>query len=554
MAELPPDAAALLAAQLADLGDEFRRSVPGRVRAIEAAFAALGDHLDAAALHELSGAAHRLAGAAGTFGEEALGDAAHHLEELVRHLEANPAACDDESRAALQGLRADLQAAAVAVATAAPATADATSGWPAAPLPRAIFLVDDDPLLGAEIAEKLGLYGYQASLFATPRAAVDAMREAPPEALVFDLGSSDAMLEQALLAEARAIAPVPVLIVSARADFAARLHALRAGGDGYLSKPLDIGVLVDRLDDLLEKSDHRPARVLVVEDDEITGQALLAVLASGGILAELVGDPGQVLERLRDTMPDLLVMDMYLPGCRGDELVGVIRQLDAWQGVPIVYLSVEVDRDRQLLALEQGGDDFLQKPITPEHLLRIVGARIERARRLRSLMTRDGLTGLLNHARFMEQLDLEALRARRTGKPLSAAMIDIDHFKTVNDSHGHAAGDMVIKSLARLLQQRLRQGDVIGRYGGEEFAVLFPETPSDAARAVVEEVGRVFAGLRFRRPDGDIAVSFSAGVASLDLAGQPRQLIEAADRALYDAKRRGRKRVEVASTVTGAAP
>ncbi|HRD91672.1 MAG TPA: diguanylate cyclase [Accumulibacter sp.] len=559
MAELLPDAAAQLAVQLADLGEEFRRSVPGRMREIEGAFAALGERLDAAALLQLSGAAHRLAGAAGTFGHPALGDAAHRLEERVRHLDTNPAGCGGQDRAALQGLLADLQAAAAVVTAAAAVTGtaattvDTAPGLPAAALPRPVFLVDEDSRLGAEIAEKLGHYGYQARFFPTPRAAIEAMREAPPDALVFDLGSPGGMLDKVLLAEARAIAPAPVLIVSARGDLAARLHALRAGGDAYLTKPLDIGALVDRLDDLLDKSDHRPARVLVVEDDPITGQALLAVLASAGILAELVGDPGQVLERLRETLPDLIVMDISLPGCRGDELVGVIRQVDVWQGVPIVYLSVEVDRDRQLLALEQGGDDFLQKPIAPGHLLRVVSARIERARRLRALMTRDSLTGLLNHARFMEQLDIEALRARRSGKPLSAAMIDIDHFKSVNDSYGHAAGDIVIKGLARLLQQRLRQVDVIGRYGGEEFAVLFPETSSDAARAVIEEIGRVFVGLRFRRPDGDFAVSFSAGVASVDQACQPRQLIEAADRALYDAKRRGRNRVEVATPCAGAA-
>ncbi|MCP5249582.1 MAG: diguanylate cyclase [Candidatus Accumulibacter sp.] len=549
MPELAVAAAAELAAQLADLATEFQRSLPARLAEIELALAGLGNGRDEQALVELRGAVHRLAGAAGTFSQVAVGDAARRLAELLQQLLRAPSAArGGDLRAALQGALANLRA---AVAAAVPAVARTAVELPGAPAPRRIFLIDGDTPPAAEIAERLTHYGYQARLFATPDEIVDAVRRMPPDALVFDLGSAGELLDGTLVARLRALAPLPVLVVSARTDIDARLHALRAGCDAYLTRPLDIAALVERLDDLLHKTDHRPARVLVVEDDPITARALLAILGSAGILAEVVGDPGQVLPRMQETLPDLIVMEMQLPGCRGDELVAVIRQVDAWQGVPIVYLSVEIDRDRQLLALEQGGDDFLAKPIDPERLVRVVGARIERARRLRSLMTRDSLTGLLNHARFMEQFEIEATRARRAGAPMSVAMIDIDHFKAVNDNHGHAAGDVVIKSLARLLQQRLRQVDVIGRYGGEEFAVVFPETPRDAARCVLEEIGRVFATLCFRRPEGNFTVSFSAGVASLEENDEPRQLIEAADRALYEAKRLGRQRVEVATAGPG---
>ena len=542
MSELP----AGVAEQLASLSGEFRRSLPGRLGEIVAAFNALGEDWNEAALVTLRGVCHRLAGAAGTFGLPVLGETAREIEDQAQCLCTQPERRSDSARAALQALLTRLLA---EISAAAP-EAERPAPMPIA-ASRRIFLVDDDRLLGTEIAEKLNQYGYEARVFEEPAAMLEALRSAQPDALVFDLMFPDGLLDQTLLVEARALAPVPLLVVSARDDLAARIHALRAGCDAYLTKPLDIGVLVDRLDDLLHKTDHQPARVLVVEDDEITGRALIAVLEGGGMRAELVSHPDEVLARLRDVLPDLVLMDMYLPGCRGDELAAVIRQIDAWQGVPITYLSVEADRERQLQALEHGGDDFLQKPIDPRHLLRAVGARIRRARRLRAMMTRDSLTGLFNHARFMEQLDVEAMRARRGGKPLSVAMIDIDHFKAVNDSHGHAAGDVVIKSLARLLLQRLRQVDVIGRYGGEEFAVVMPETSLRAAREVIEEIGRSFASLRFRRPAGEFSVSFSAGIASLDDYGGPRHLIEAADWALYDAKHRGRNRVEIAAVGTG---
>lgn len=552
MPELPADSAARLAAQLAELGEEFQRSLPERVRQIEAAVRVLREGWDEAALRELSAAAHRLAGAAGTFGHPVLGATALQVEELARRLESDPAARVDSAREAFARLLATLRAA-VDAGSALVGTVvggESVPGLPSAPAQRQVFLVVDDHRVGEEVAAKLSPYGYQAGVFTTAAEMTAAWPRMRPDAIVFDRPGSDGMLDNALLAEARTLAPVPLLIVSARTDIEARLHAFRGGCDAYLSKPVDISVLVDRLDDLLDKHDHRPARVLVVEDDEMTASALVAMLHSAGLLAEAIGHPEELLGRLQEMLPDLIVMDMYLPGCRGDELAGVIRQMDACQGVPIVFLSIEADRGRQLQALEQGGDDFLEKPIPPEHLLRAVVARVERARRMRSLMTRDSLTGLLNHARFIEQLDIEVTRARRTGKPLSAAMIDIDHFKGVNDRYGHAAGDVVIKSIARLLQQRLRQVDLIGRYGGEEFAVAFPETTSAAARVVLEEMGHLFVSQRFRRPDGDFTVSFSAGVASLDEQGEARRLIEAADGALYEAKRLGRNRVEVAAGAT----
>ncbi|MCF8150043.1 MAG: diguanylate cyclase [Burkholderiaceae bacterium] len=535
-------------AQLAGLSEEFRQSVPLRTGAIESAFAALKKDWDDEALLALRDAAHRLAGAAGTFGCNLLGECSRQIEELAQCLSAEPARRDEASREALSGLLAELRSAAAQLS---PVMSESDAPQPVADQ-NLLFLVDDDLLLGAKIAETLGQYGYRVRVFESPAEMLDVLRTTQPDALLFDLMFPEGLLDRELIAKARALAAIPVVIISVRDDLEARLHALRGGCEAYFTKPIDIAGLVDRLDDLLHRTENLPARVLVVEDDEMTARALVAMLASGGIQAEVAGRPEEALARLRDVLPDLILMDMYLPGCRGDELAAVIRQIDTWQGVPITYLSVESDREKQLDALELGGDDFLQKPIARDHLLRAVGARIKRARRLRALMTRDSLTNLLNHARFLEQFEVEGMRAKRSGKALSVAMIDLDHFKAVNDRHGHAVGDLVIKSLARLLQQRLRQVDVIGRYGGEEFAVVLPETSAEAAQQVLEEIGLAFAGQRFGGADGEFSVTFSAGIASLDNINDPRQLIEAADHALYEAKRLGRNRVEIASAAVKA--
>jgi PleD family two-component response regulator len=145
---------------------------------------------------------------------------------------------------------------------------------------------------------------------------------------------------------------------------------------------------------------------------------------------------------------------MNMPGASGQEIAKVIRQQDAYLSIPIVFLSAESDIGRQREAMSLGGDEFLHKPIQPEHLVSAVRSRVIRYRALRALMVRDSLTGLLNHTSYKERLRAEVARAKRQNKMLSVAIIDIDHFKNVNDTYGHPAGDRVIKNLSRLLKQR----------------------------------------------------------------------------------------------------
>jgi diguanylate cyclase (GGDEF)-like protein len=232
-----------------------------------------------------------------------------------------------------------------------------------------------------------------------------------------------------------------------------------------------------------------------------------------------------------------------MPQCSGIELAQVIRQQDPFVSIPIVFLSAEDDTDKQLIAMSGGGDDFLTKPISAHHLISAVIARAIRSRTLRSEMIEDSLTGLLNHTRILEQLDLEIVRSKRNASPLSFAMIDIDHFKTINDSHGHPVGDRVIKGLARLLKQRLRKMDSIGRYGGEEFAIIFPQTEGKELLNKLEEIRRGFSKLLHRSADPliEFSATFSIGLAQLtDTINTVDKMVQAADKALYMAKEQGR--------------
>jgi diguanylate cyclase (GGDEF)-like protein len=297
---------------------------------------------------------------------------------------------------------------------------------------------------------------------------------------------------------------------------------------------------VDKLDRLIIHSVSEPYHILIVEDDPVLADYYQIILRDAGMQTRIVTNPSEIMEPLIESKPDLILMDVYMPDFSGLELAVVIRQQDTFVSIPITYLSRETNIDKQMLAMSMGGDDFLTKPIQPEHLVAAVTSRVQRSKALRSLMVRDSLTGLLNHSNIKEKLHLEVARSDRQNVPLSFAMIDIDHFKKINDTYGHLAGDRVIKNLARLLRQRLRQTDILGRYGGEEFAAILIGTDGQTAFKVLESIRQDFSQVFQQLGGAEIIVTFSCGIASFPDYIDANHINDAADQALYQAKDRGR--------------
>jgi diguanylate cyclase (GGDEF)-like protein len=410
---------------------------------------------------------------------------------------------------------------------------------------RLIYLVIDDAERAQDLALQIGYFGYTADIFVDMSNLADMVQQAAPAAIVVDT----ALLEGGgeVLAAVRRTPPAPpIFFISVYDAIATRLQAVQAGGEAYFTDPVNIGGLIDKLDLLATGQELEPYRILIVDDEMEQAQDYALTLERAGMTTAVIVEPLHVMRALVEFMPDLILMDMYMPDCNGLELAAVIRQLEAYVSIPIVFLSMEDNLDMQLEAIHIGGDDFLTKPIQPDQLVLAVTSRVKRSLVLRSLMVRDSLTGLLKHTILKERLEVEVARAQRQAARLVFAMIDIDHFKSINDTHGHATGDRVIKSLARLLQQRLRKSDVIGRYGGEEFAVILPDTDGVAALKVLDELRAGFAHIRQQSGDEVFYVTFSCGIAGYPHYNNADGLIDAADRALYDAKHAGRNLVLLA--------
>jgi len=337
----------------------------------------------------------------------------------------------------------------------------------------------------------------------------------------------------------------PVILISEDQSFEANLAAVRAGVRASLALPLDMVELGAWLTSL-SQSETTPYSIMVVEDDEIAAQTYALALQSAGMEATIVTNAVEAADAINRCSPDLVVMDMNMPTADGLEVASVLRLSRKNLSLPIVFLSSDKDLERQRAARKIGGDDFITKPVDLDTLASLIEIRAERARSLRQVMERDSLTGLLNHARFKDRVADELGRARRMGSTFSLCLLDLDHFKRVNDTHGHLIGDRVLRTLAHSLQGALRATDVIARYGGEEFAVLLIGTDATRAQIVMDKVRTSFEQLVFDGPNESFSVTVSVGVSNEQMGSTVEGLIGRADEALYIAKDNGRNRVVIA--------
>lgn len=528
------------------LKQEYLGALPNKIADIDTLWQTLRQSSDTTDLATFIRLAHSLAGSGATYGFPGVGKAAHALEQYCKTLRAEEPITPEQQTEVdtlLKNLQDATNAAKEPPVTSKQPPTDARTRASVAPL---ILFYESGGQIADDSRAQLGFYGYRAESIAALSEFPALVQENAPAALVIDWDAAQQheSASQDVLTQVHAASPaLPIVFVSERDDLAARLEVVRHGATAYLVKPVDMGALLETLDSQTGGRSAEPFRILIVEDDTGLAAWSSTVLAQESMVSQVVNDPMQVMPALVDFRPDLILTDVYMPGVSGLELAAVLRQQEAYLSIPIVFLSNESDLDKQLSAMRLGGDDFLTKPIAPAHLIASVTSRVQRARLLRSLAEHDSLTGCLNHTRLKEQLVVEVARATRTQTDLSFVMLDIDRFKTVNDLYGHLTGDRVIKSLARLLKQRLRKSDILGRYGGEEFAVILPETNGGGAYSVMEEIRTAFAQIRQQAARIEFHVTFSAGIATCPPWTDPPELNEAADKQLYQAKRNGRNQI-----------
>ena len=303
------------------------------------------------------------------------------------------------------------------------------------------------------------------------------------------------------------------------------------------------------MDTLLDSSHGKP-KLLVVDDQPINIQVMHQVF--GGDYQVFMATSGpQALAICKANPPDLVLLDIVMPGMDGFEVCSSLKADDATCNIPVIFVTAHTDAAQETHGLGLGAVDFIAKPVNPA----VVRARVKtqltlkfQSDLLRKLVFLDGLSGVYNRRYFDQQLGIEWARSTRSSFPLSAIMIDVDHFKLFNDRYGHQSGDDCLRQIAVALKVCLkRPGDLVARYGGEEFACILPDTPFDDAMCLANDLERKVRALAIPHESSSVAkvITVSVGVATrtVDSAEDAAALVGLADSQLYNAKQSGRGRV-----------
>ena len=296
-----------------------------------------------------------------------------------------------------------------------------------------------------------------------------------------------------------------------------------------------------------DQTEKTQPEVLIVDDDPAMLRLLSKWLEKAGYEVRTASDGEEAVKKIERKCPDFVITDWEMPNMNGIQLCNTIRDMKLPKYVYIIFITVCSTQAQSVEALDTGADDFLTKPIHREELLARVnaGQRIVNLERRLSLMARtDPLTGLMTQRTFYETLNLEWQRSTRYNYPLSCIILDLDFFKRVNDTHGHPAGDIVLKTVANLLRDSCRVSDSVCRYGGEEFCAMLPETNEEDAAIWANRVCKKLRGMTIVTKRRDLHVTASFGVAQRsEDTTIAEQLVDHADQALLCAKQSGRDRV-----------
>jgi two-component system, cell cycle response regulator len=297
------------------------------------------------------------------------------------------------------------------------------------------------------------------------------------------------------------------------------------------------------------------SKILLIDDSRLITEFGKKILISNGHEV-LTADSGELgLEMSLRDHPDLILLDVILPGLDGYEVCRRMKNLDSIRDIPVIMLTSKAEPADKIKGLELGAVDYVTKPFDAGELTARVNTHLrmkelyealqEKNLQLQDLANRDGLTNLYNHRFFHEYLNRELDRIRRYGGMLSCAILDLDFFKKVNDTFGHQAGDMILKEMALILKRGIRESDLAARYGGEEFALVLLQTEVEAAQLVCDRLRNEIATTTFLIGDTSIHVTASFGISFYPSTAirETKNLVAAADQALYQAKTGGRNRL-----------
>lgn len=415
---------------------------------------------------------------------------------------------------------------------------------------RTAYLLAGDSAYAAALETALAAAGFEIHRFDDPAELAETVGALVPAAVLIAPDSFDGLATVATaVASARKRANAPILLVTIAADggIPTRLAAMRAGADAFLTEPADPAHVVARLGELDAASAAEPFRVMIVEDDRPQAVFAESILRKAGMQTRAVHDPLEAIDALEAFDPELILMDLLMPGCDGIELTTLIRERDRFANVPIVFLSGEHSAERRYDALAVGGDDFLEKPIKPKFLLSAVGNRVRRARSVRQQgnNSRQGerSVALYDRTRLVERTG-EALAGATAATPGGLLFLIVDGAQTLREKLGLMAFDLAMQQAGAMLAESLAAGVLAARFGDSSFIVLAPQSDREALADLASRLSRAFTERLVQSESGSLALAASIGIARFNQGWRDAAaVVNAAERAAARARSAAGERI-----------
>lgn len=448
-------------------------------------------------------------------------------------------------------LRATAEPAAAAAQAPAPTTAvaPASAAAPAAAKPavnaRKVYHLTDGSPLACEIDQKLELSGYELSLLDHMAELVEMIGTFPPHLIIIDahfLSMLDQLADALKAARGRTSHRVALLALSDQEDLDVRLRAMRAGADAFIPLPAQTTDVMARVAELTESDQSDPYRILIVEDDRSQAMFAESILRKAGMVTTMVTDPLAVLGDIDRFNPDLILMDLYMPGCSGMELTAIIREREAFVSTPIVFLSGESDTDKHFEALNAGGDDFLSKPIRPKHLISAVTNRLRRARHIRrraqNQNPRDPITGMYERAHVLDRINAKLAADEAVAQRGGLLYVDLDDATNLREQVGLIGFDKLLGQIGAFLASHLDAGELVTRFGDTGFIVLSPDRNAadlaSGSRDLADRVAREPFDVGGHGQHVRLSIGICPFASNLGDAGS---MLNAAERAMSDSRK-----------------
>lgn len=450
-----------------------------------------------------------------------------------------------------------------------------------------ILIVDDVPANIKLLEVKLTAEYYEILSATSGEEAIEIALEKKPDIILLDVMMPDMNGYETCehLKQDPETCHIPVVMVTALNDNEDKIKGLTVGADDFLSKPVNDVAMLARIRSLLrikaltdqlrirnqtgvnfgiieqqvetQGNEIEQGSIVLVDDDIIQAKHLKSLLDRPENQVEIISNPLDAIHITEQRDIDVIVVSTQLEEVDGLRLCSQIRTHDSTRNIPILILVDENDEALTIRGLDMGMNDFITVPIDDNELVARINTQIRHKKYIDAitksmeesvvLAVKDGLTGLYNRRYFDVHLENTMHEARKLQKRIGIIMMDIDHFKHINDTYGHQAGDHILQKVAHRIQDCLRSADIVARYGGEEFVAVLDSTTKEVAHKVAERIRAYIEVSPFitevNGQEMEIEVTLSIGLAILDFAETGEQLLARADSALYEAKESGRNRV-----------